>query len=709
MLGSAQLLIDRPGEIKANFNLAEKYGRHALALSTNLSYQKGIGQSFFTLSKISKARKDIRSGSDYLMKSINVFRADSSLREFEADADIELANYYGINEAGDLANKIRLYEQAANLLALKLPNSLKLADALKYLGDLYNVKEDNEKSISSLQKALKIYKSLKYDKLQDIYCLLGAVLNRNGASREGLRYLQLAEKDAVRYRDSSSTVTTMYNRMGNIYNSLNQYKQTNKAFEKSIIYARKNHDKDAVLMVSANLGWSYLRVNKSEKAVRVIKEALLSANRKDTAHIINLNTTLMEAYIQRHDLANASKCNASIKDMIRQFYLYDFLLINYHHAAAKLYLKLRDFTNCQSQINATKTITNRSSNIRDMAAAEKLQYQLDSARSRPWEALKHLNLFMHLNDSLNTRNHDREINQLQIAYESEKKDLDISSLKQRASLREKILISEKAARNFSMAGMALFLILTLLLFSRYRLKQKTNRELQIKQNAINGQNLSLKHLLNERDWLIKEVHHRVKNNLQIIISLLDSQSSYLLDENALVVLRESRHRMHSISLVHQKLYQDENLTGINIKDYISELIGFLKDSFGIEKKIRFELDVEPLLFDVSQVVPLGLILNEAVTNSIKYAFQNQSECVISIAVRATTDNFVEISIADNGCGLPPDFDIDSCSSLGMNLIKGLTAQIQGKLSVFSANGMHICIQVERLRTLGSKPAPGYEI
>lgn len=699
LLRNAGELIGKPGETKSDLDGAEKSARAALQFSERINYQKGVGSSMLTLSKVFKERKDSKNGLAFLNKALKVFGTDSALKADEAEADMEMAGYFGMNDAKGLEKKISLYERATALLSAADPKSLKLADALKYLGDLYNVKEDNTKSIARLQQAIVLYKALNYDKLQDIYCLLGGVLNRNGASREGIKYLLLAEKAAIRYRDSSPTVTTMYNRMGNVYNSLNQLPEANRAFQKSMKYARLNRDNDAELMVGANLGWSYIRINQPDKAIRILKEAIKINAARDTAHHINLNTTLMEAYMFKHDAASALKCNAAIKNMVRQFYLYDFLLVNYHHAAARLFLMTRDFAECQTEIDALRAISKRSKNINDMAGAENVQYQLDSASNRPWDALNHLNRYKQLNDSLNRRNHDRELTQLEIEYNSEKKDLDIASLRQRSLLQERTLNSEKLVRKLSVFGMLLFVLLTFVLLGSYRLKQKTNRELQNKQNAINGQNLSLKQLLKEREWLVREVHHRVKNNLQIVISLLDSQSSFLMDDNALGVLRESRHRMHSISLVHQKLYKDENLTGINIKDYTSELVGFLRDSFGTGKTIRFEYDVPPLFFDVSQVVPLGLIINEAVTNSIKYAFKNQSDCVITIRLTETDDNLIEVSIADNGCGLPPDYDFGSSATLGMNLISGLTKQLQGELTVITSNGLTVRIHFRRLKTL----------
>jgi two-component sensor histidine kinase len=253
------------------------------------------------------------------------------------------------------------------------------------------------------------------------------------------------------------------------------------------------------------------------------------------------------------------------------------------------------------------------------------------------------------------------------------------------------------------AGIALLGLILLLGYSRYRLKQQANRQLEEKQTAINLQNDSLKQLVNEREWLLKEIHHRVKNNLQIVISLLNSQSLYLKDNAALNVIRESQHRMNSISLIHQKLYQGDNLSGIDMRDYIFELAIYLQDSFDTRGKIAFLMDIERLILDVSQAVPLGLILNEAITNAIKYAFKEQLEdAKISISFRQREQQGLLLSISDNGAGLPPDFDLGNSLSLGMNLMLGLSRQLGGKMELKNEEGLHIQIIVQKIHLLGVK-------
>ncbi|GAA4318115.1 hypothetical protein GCM10023149_16060 [Mucilaginibacter gynuensis] len=283
LLDKAAELLKKQSNKAANEHLSEAHACQALNLSRRSHYATGVGRSYFVLSEIYQRRNDLESAVRFLDSAISIFKKNELEKVFLADAYIRKADHFEISEKQGLETKIKCYEEAVKLLGSKMPISLKHADALKYLGDLYNVKEDNQRSIARLQEAIAIYRTLRYDKLQDIYCLLGAVMNRNGSSREGLKYLLLAEKAALKYNDSSSTVTTMYNRLGNVYNSLNQLSEANKAFRRSIFYARLNKDVDALLTVSANLGWSFIRIKEPRKGVQVLKDALKYCTSKDTA------------------------------------------------------------------------------------------------------------------------------------------------------------------------------------------------------------------------------------------------------------------------------------------------------------------------------------------------------------------------------------------------------------------------------------------
>jgi two-component sensor histidine kinase len=217
------------------------------------------------------------------------------------------------------------------------------------------------------------------------------------------------------------------------------------------------------------------------------------------------------------------------------------------------------------------------------------------------------------------------------------------------------------------------------------------RKMKNQQNEINRKNISLHRLVGEKEWLLKEVHHRVKNNLHTITSLLESQSAYLQDD-ALTAIKDSQHRVYAMSLVHQKLYQPEdNVTSIDMVTYVHELISYLKDSFQINDRFQFIINADAVILDISLAVPLGLILNEAITNAVKYAFESDQKGVITISIRKTTENKLQFTVTDNGKGLSPQFDINKTHTLGMKLMRGLCEDIGAAFLVESRKGTAITI------------------
>ena len=216
------------------------------------------------------------------------------------------------------------------------------------------------------------------------------------------------------------------------------------------------------------------------------------------------------------------------------------------------------------------------------------------------------------------------------------------------------------------------------------------KKLQVQQKEISGKNESLRHLVEEKEWLLKEIHHRVKNNLQTVVSLLESQSHYL-EKDALMAVQNSQHRVYAMSLIHQKLYSPENPTTIKMSAYLPELVNYLSDSFNIKQRIKFSLHINEIELDVSQAIPLGLILNEAITNAIKYAFSSRDDNQIAISMKFVEKDRIELVISDNGRGLPDSFQSNKNETLGLKLIKGLTEDINGSLSIKSMEGTHITV------------------
>ena len=192
--------------------------------------------------------------------------------------------------------------------------------------------------------------------------------------------------------------------------------------------------------------------------------------------------------------------------------------------------------------------------------------------------------------------------------------------------------------------------------------------------------------LKEKEVLLKEIHHRVKNNMAVISSLLSLQSNYIDDEKSLSLFRESQGRIRSMALVHEKLYQSEDFAHIDVRDYVSSLVRNVKSSFMGIKEVSTDINVEAMDLDIDNLIPCGLIINELLTNAYKHAFDGTDSPEISISMAKVDEDNVCLEIRDNGNKLPEGFDISRSKGLGLKLVRALATQLDGKLEVTGDNG-----------------------
>lgn len=193
-------------------------------------------------------------------------------------------------------------------------------------------------------------------------------------------------------------------------------------------------------------------------------------------------------------------------------------------------------------------------------------------------------------------------------------------------------------------------------------------------------------LLKDKEMLMKEIHHRVKNNLMVISSLLSLQSKYIKDEESKELFKESQNRAQSMALIHERLYRSIDMKSIDFADYIRSLTRDLFKTYSTQLgKIKLKMDVENVEIDIDNVVPLGLIINEMVTNSLKYAFPDDKDGSISINFHKKKDEY-QLEVSDDGIGIDPEFELEKSDSLGMMLINSLTHQIGGELELERSPG-----------------------
>lgn len=288
-------------------------------------------------------------------------------------------------------------------------------------------------------------------------------------------------------------------------------------------------------------------------------------------------------------------------------------------------------------------------------------------------------LFNAYEDSVFNETKNRQLAELETQYETEKKDQAIAGLESEREIQELRAGKQQAQIYLSIAGLFLFLVVAALFFRLAKIRKKHNDTLEAKNKEIAKQN-------DERELLLKEIHHRVKNNLQIISSLLSMQTRGLQDAKVKDAMKESQSRVKTMALIHEKLYQYENLSKINMQEYMHQLSDFLTQTYRSDKQINVNIEAEEINLDMDMAIPVGLITNELLSNSLKYAFENMDFGEINITFSQSEPGSYKLLVEDTGKGLDENLDIDKSKSLGLKLVRTLTRQINGQLTISSNPG-----------------------
>lgn len=200
---------------------------------------------------------------------------------------------------------------------------------------------------------------------------------------------------------------------------------------------------------------------------------------------------------------------------------------------------------------------------------------------------------------------------------------------------------------------------------------------------------AIKSSLREKEVLLKEIHHRVKNNLQIIESLLRLQSRYTKDKQVICMFKESQNRIKSMALIHEKLYQSEDLAKINFPEYIRSLTASLFRSYGMSAHIKLKIVLDDVRLKIDTAIPCGLIINELVANSLKHAFSENEEGEISICLQAENEDRIMLIVGDNGVGFPKNLDFRNTESLGLQLVTSLAEQLEATIELHGPGTQYI--------------------
>jgi len=679
-----QRLLLKTGYEKEDMDSAWVIARQIDSFSRRTHYQAGIGMGKLLSAKIlNESHRDDgrREISLEALAILNQYGTPS----LQAEALIEVGGTYK-NKPADMEKKIFYYKAGAQRY-LDIKNYFSAGSMLEYTGELYNINSEYKQALNTLDSALILYKLTGYPRLHGIYSLMGSTYMFMNDFQNALRYNIMAIETGEQLHETGIIMSPIYNRLGMIYFSIEDYQPALDYFNRGLRIAYLNHDTPSIQTIQMNIAYIYRKTGQFSLAIDTIREAEKYYIHPDNDDSAEVATRYLYIYM---DSKNYEAAAVYYKRLVSIYNRYP------HSPGAAQFTRLALASYLQRTghmreslpylIAAEQETKTREEQISRKVMLYQLYYRADSALGNVQAELQHFKQYKEFADSLTNVQKSRQLASLQLQFEGAKKDKDILLLTQKSALQEASLQKEKIFRNVIFAGVCTLLFILALTYNRSRLKQRSNLQLQQKQEEINHQNELLRKLLVEKEWLLKEIHHRVKNNLQIVISLLNSQSIYLDNQDAIDAIRNSQHRMHAMSLIHQKLYQTDNLATIDMNWYIKELVAYMRESFPTETSITFQLQIAPLELDVAQAVPLGLILNEAVSNAIKYAFKGRQQGIISITLITLDDAHRELCIFDNGNGLPQQLNMEETTTLGMSLMRGLSEQLDGTFEVKNQQG-----------------------
>jgi two-component sensor histidine kinase len=700
MLGASYL--NQVVETQALQDSAWSYYRRASSLSNLLKYKTGQLESlklkaycFYVNGKIDSAKNCFKQVINYYNLKNNRLREAQSWQDF--------GNMMNTNSGPELTEKIRAYETARHLFALcgeklkELASFKDIAEAQIHQGKLDLAEKE-------LLQVLKSYKALHYNKNQDVLFLLSLVSRFRSDLKMEL-YYDLETIKSMRALGDKAFAMSYYWSLADVYKDLGMYRESFVNYNLAIVNLQPGYSFPYKLVEKVVL--VLIAEKKAPEALRYVADYIKKHPPADSFQNAEMYSALGVCY---QELGNTAKAEKAYLQMIsfnefnyknnpnpRSYIYYIQLICNF-------YIQTKAYSKADKYLQKLENISKATISPMVISQLILFQFKIDSAAGKLLPAIREYQVYKKLNDSIFNSVKAKQASELQIKYETKNKDKDILLLTKQNQL-SRLLVEESNWRQKLIAGCAVLLVL-LLGFSywRYRNKQRINKELEQQKQKIIAKNVELEHLLTENKWLLREVHHRVKNNLQIVISLLNSQSAHLHDEVALNAVMESRLRVQAMSLIHQKLYGCENVSTIFLPEYIYELVSYLKDSFKSARRIHIDQQIAPLSLDVSQAVPVGLILNEAITNAFKYAFPHSGDDELIIRLTHTLPFSVSLTISDNGKGISPQINIDKIKSFGLKLIKGLTEDLGGTFVLTGKSGTTLTINFNTIPSMQSKAA-----
>jgi len=561
--------------------------------------------------------------------------------KFADDYYIDISLYY----KGICYNRHAQYEEALSYFNEALAvfserqDTIALADITYQMALVHRQRTAYVPFLNRINQSLDLARAIGYDQKEGM-CLNAKLIHfteRNmivEAEEVGLASLNIFESIG----DSSS--------MGDVYNNMGNLKTKEGKLDEAIIYHTKQHELNTILNNIWGLGYShsklgniYVTQGKYKQAEHHLLEGLQISRSQNSPYEIS---------------GSLIKCG-------------------------EFYYKTGDYKKALALATEAEKITGNKKINNKREEALLLISQIQESRGASSAALSTYKRYAALRGSTLNETIAEQLSEMETKYKTVQKEEEIKRLSLEDQLNQNKISQQRYALTGTFIGLSL---LTFLLFRIFGQKKE-----------IESKNTTISEALSEKETLLKEIHHRVKNNLQVVSSLLRIQSNETNDEVAIEALKEGQARVQSMSLIHQSLYQKDNLTGIRMKDYMEKLTSNLVNTYTLTKdRVSVSCDIDDINLDVETVVPLGLIINELISNALKYAFPNDRKGEIKVVLKEQAENLL-LSVIDNGVGINNATGDNQGTSFGYGLIEAFCNKLDAEMNINTNNGTNVNIKI----------------
>lgn len=658
------------------------YFRQLLQISEASEDKTGLAQALNNLGNIHYLQGEYG-------QAITQFESSLTIRESLGDQKAVAATLNNIGniyeDQGDYQKALEYFERSLSLkkAAEDQPG---IAMVAGNMGIIYNNQGQYQKALEQYQLSLNIYDSLENDAgVARLSVNIGLVYQNQGNYDRALdayrRSLNVNKK-----MENQSGVGSALHHIGMICFYLQDYQQALDYALQSLEIRETLGNPTNIAKTLSNIGEIYKAQGDYPEALAYFQRSLkLKEENEDRLGMAFSYTEIGQLYQMQGDFGKARDQYASGLAIYQSLGAQDGRATVLQGIGTISYQQ-GELVKARSYGEEALSLAQQAGNASVIQAASHLLYQVYKSSGDAVKALQMQELSIQMNDSL-----ERDENRSAIfRYEYQQQALadSLANQKEKALAElgyENQLSQQRLQLGFAAGAGGLLAILVAVLYRTSRQRRRTNQ-------LLSDQNQEIEAKSEQNELLLKEIHHRVKNNLQTISSLLYLQSAHIKDDDVRQAVAAGRHRVESMALIHQKLYQRDNLAAIEMKDYLSNLGNSLLNTFVDQPdRIHLHIDMAELELDVDTAVPLGLIVNELITNSLKYAFPDGREGNIRLSLRQLPEEKMELQVSDDGVGAANE---TVGTSFGSQLIQLLTAQLGGSIEQEKEAGYQTRIVVQ---------------